>query len=382
MLGSSSVLGKVLKVATAGFFLAFCIGCSDPVMPDKEPLPEFPAMDTTTHEYMWSFIPVGPPSPREVNYVRSILARSDTDVWMIGYIYLDGEKIISFPSGRSKNWANVTHWDGSKVSLLSYEAIVGEGGVPSPSRYLEILEVNGNVWLMTAHGYTELLSDTVRMVRFEDFRTLPWYSKMKKGHSGRVYWYNDEGDLAYLDPSDDERLIKVETFSKDVVRDFSELEVDRYLISRKINGGQDYVQEISGGTSRVLNPEHVNDSALGFSGTMWSNGKYLYYMSPFYLYIESIADRRIRTEIMVPNYEQRHGYLEMAKGRAENDVFWVGHTSTVFHYNGETVNRWMGLDENYPGFQFRGLSLTENAVYIAGLGGYVGNAGFFVGTRR
>jgi hypothetical protein len=217
------------------FALLLACSCSDPGTAPKEPLPEFPVMDSTTHDYSWTHVTVGPPVPTFVNYLYRVHAFSDTDVWMIGLLELD-TSILSIPSGKPKNTANVVHWDGSRVSLLSYEAIVGESSRPSPTEFREILEVNGNIWLMTPHGYTEILPDTVRIVKFKEFRTLPYYSKMTKGRSGRVYWYNEEGDLAYLDPSNDEKLIHVETYSEDFVRNFNELDRDRYLLGRGANG--------------------------------------------------------------------------------------------------------------------------------------------------
>ncbi len=365
------------------FVALLCIiaGCDDPTTP-PDPLPEFPEMDTTSHEYSWEFISFGRVGP--YNGVTSVYAVSDSDIWITGRIPVD-EPLINYPTGHPSDYANVIHWDGRKLEYYSIAGKLGDGSI-GPYTFRNVMRVDGYIWLMTGMGYTELTEDSVRIVQFESYRESPQYMKSEIGRSGRIYLWDENVGLAYMPSYSSKDFVVVDVQSSDEIRDFTEIGIDDYLLIRyNLPTHTSWIQRITNGQSIVITHPEFDETVTSRAYQLWVGENYFVCEGRYYMLIQSLDDDRMYKVLPHALYypeEETFGLIVTTSGRAENDVFFGGHYSTVVHFNGISLKRYSELYKHDRLFLPICMSITNNSIALAGHSNIDGKALLVIGRKR
>jgi hypothetical protein len=340
--------------------------CDDPTVP-IDPPPGFPQMDSTSHEYSWEYVFIGRAAP--VNSLFAVHAINDTDVWIIGKIPLQ-DTIRTIPSGVSSRSSNVMHWNGRRLEFYTIEGTIGENKL-FPVLYNDILGIDGRIRLMTGVGYTELLRDSVRIVQFKSYRTMPYYRRAEKGRSGRIYLWGPEEGVAYLPTYSSNDVVEIDLHSGDQIVDFEEISADDYLLIRFDSlSRKTWLQRIRGGVSYRIQPPDIVEYALSHAWSIWAGNELFFCDAGGYMFIQSIHDDRVYKSIPHSTFHPTslvYGMINAAAGTADNNVFFVGHFSAFVHYNGNGVIKYtanMGMD---PDLLVWDVSVTASSVFAVGI---------------
>ena len=337
-------------------------GCSEPTPPPVPPPRLEPPEDSTSHAHTWEYTVLG----RLGSTMAAVAADGDDNVWAVGYIDL-GYEIPSTPPGRFSGRANAVHITPQGNKMYCFQ--LDEGYGISPSALYGVTIQNGlpTVWTSIA-ATTYFGGDSVRYRTYNDWGCpLSYY---KPGKSGEVYMHGWKGFLGRFDAPDYKRREQIPTGTAKPIRAFTQVGPNEFYVggwSHDSTGG--IFHHIRDGQVRAIRRETGRQFPITYATALWSSSQRLHAVCPDFIYIQSLADPAIWDTLYVipPGAKHVVGLPIGAAGRADNDVFYVGHYATVLHYNGRNLHFYDEIARQFPnGCVFDDVVVTPNHVFIVG----------------
>ena len=314
---------------------------------------------------MWSFDTIGIYG----SVLFDVAIIDENDIWAVGEIYTENDQY------------NAAHWDGEKWVLTKI------GSSAYPRRTVFAFGKN-DVWF----DGTIKWDGIEYSVHKKNFPLLPngdgWYRNAMWGISSEdFYVVGNQGMIAHYDGQSWQRL-KINST------------VNLYDIWGSVNGEtvwacgyketQQGIEEtalvkIYESAAQIVYKDNIYlwqlrpDSLCGLLTSLWTdNDSQLYVMSTYGMFATPFstkgeAKRYWYDTNLLPHFPRR------IRGIAQNDIFIVGDSHFVAHFNGKN---WFYFKELQRGARLKGLSYIDNMMIAVGVEYSTGKAIITIGKRK
>lgn len=323
-------------------------------------------MDTTSHSCTWKIFEVGVPG---ASVFWDAVAISDTEIWLVGDIEL-ANKIPTIPSGKFTKYANVAIIRSETWEYRSYQ-FLEKTGKYDPRQIYGITKSGDDITLWSKY-YNLTINDTgIAYNSFleiaDDSAYTQYFASGKYGHS---YVYGKNGYLGQFAPKKYSRPKKIETGTRLMIQDMTEVDPNEYYVSGwDAKAPEGFFHHIKDGVVTKMDREYDGKRAIFFAYGLWASYSRLYATSPPYIYIQSLREPEKWDTLRTPKHRNGNwtGRVMDIKGRSDNDVYFVGHTGSIYHYNGRTVKTYDYVQESLNGIAiFFAVELTKEKIYVVG----------------
>jgi hypothetical protein len=327
--------GHLLCIVATASLLCSLPTCNEKSIPVSAPA----GPDTTSHDFVWEEIIIG----EDHTDLYDICALNENDIWIVGLIR------VNDPNNKRGIHSGV-HWDGIQ---WQYFNVPNNRPNDSVRRVGLVWATSPNdVWFSPATHW-----DGKRYKFYEDIRPmLKGGLRRMWGDSKRMYIVGDSGGIYHFDYKSYNRI-------------------DMPGLTYAVNDVWG-----SGDTAFCVASEWLFDNTptrvirlVGTQGTYACEqnvpraGASIWFMSPqrMFLTADGCASWENGKWTRIVNPPGWKGFKVMVRGSGYNNIFMIGHYSSVAHYNGAS---WRTIDMNDPNYlyHFKACAVLQDDVYIIG----------------
>ncbi len=319
-------------------------------------------LDTTSHNFAWQTFEFGQHSS-SVLYDVAII--DENNIWAVGEIYMNDSLGNPDP-----NAYNAIHWNGASWELnrIMFYTICGQQSrTPYPAKAIWAFNEN-EIWIAMDGDQIAKLENEIQVITM----CLPWSFSINKiwgSSSNDLYLVGSAGNIAHYNGS----WTKIESGTTSDIQDIWG-NIDPITQSYKL-----LAVAYSPGETRIftINSNSATDTLN------WSVNKGLgsIWFDKFHLFVSGSGVWKNKNNVWekmngVPDY-----FLNTIRGDKINNLFAVGWTVRMVHYNGVEWNEMPGIPEE---FNFESVAVKGNKVVAVGFsssGGLVGKAVIYMGSR-